>query len=99
MVILLPVKAAGVMGDKRTYEQVIALRVVTSKDFMTADWYAFPPEVSRRVLSRITDEVNSITPLMVYLRSLLPSWSSYDCRRYAMNIHKTIHTIGRYMLT
>ena len=38
--ILLPVKAVGVMGDKRTYEQVIALRAVQSEDFMTADWYA-----------------------------------------------------------
>jgi GMP synthase (glutamine-hydrolysing) len=36
--VLLPVRAVGVMGDKRTYEQVIALRAVTSEDFMTADW-------------------------------------------------------------
>ncbi|KAI6114873.1 GMP synthase [Pisolithus croceorrhizus] len=39
--VLLPVKAVGVMGDKRTYEQVIGLRAVTSEDFMTADWYDF----------------------------------------------------------
>lgn len=38
--VLLPVKAVGVMGDRRTYEQVIALRAVQTEDFMTADWYA-----------------------------------------------------------
>lgn len=38
--VLLPVRAVGVMGDKRTYEQVITLRAVTTEDFMTADWYA-----------------------------------------------------------
>ncbi|KAG2108684.1 GMP synthase [Suillus discolor] len=53
--------AAGMMGDKRTYEQVITLRPpVTLKDFMTADWYAFPPEVSHRVLSRITNEPSTV---------------------------------------
>jgi len=40
--VLLPVKAVGVMGDKRTYEQVIVLRAVQTEDFMTADWYAWP---------------------------------------------------------
>ncbi|KAG2354363.1 hypothetical protein BDR07DRAFT_1454144 [Suillus spraguei] len=46
MAILLPVKAVGVMDDKRTYEQVIALRAVTSEDFMTADWYVCVPSRS-----------------------------------------------------
>ncbi|KAG2357504.1 GMP synthase [Suillus spraguei] len=61
MAILLPVKAVGVMGDKRTYEQVIALRAVTSEDFMTADWYAFPPEVLRRIWSNEVSGINRVT--------------------------------------
>ncbi|KAG2359271.1 GMP synthase [Suillus spraguei] len=61
MAILLPVKAVGVMGDKRTYEQVIALRAVTSEDFMTADWYAFPPEVLRRISSNEVSGINRVT--------------------------------------
>ncbi|KAG2352416.1 GMP synthase C terminal domain-containing protein [Suillus spraguei] len=61
MTILLPVKAVGVMGDKRTYEQVIALRAVTSEDFMTADWYAFPPEVLRRISSNEVSGINRVT--------------------------------------
>jgi GMP synthase (glutamine-hydrolysing) len=51
--VLLPVRAVGVMGDKRTYEQVIALRAVQSEDFMTADWYVRNPEARvSRVLRR-----------------------------------------------
>ncbi|KAG2071160.1 GMP synthase [Suillus decipiens] len=73
MAILLPVKAVGVMGDKRTYEQVIALRAVTSEDFMTADWYAFPPEVLRRISSRITNEVSGINRVTYDISSKPPA--------------------------
>jgi GMP synthase (glutamine-hydrolysing) len=58
--VLLPVRAVGVMGDRRTYEQVIALRAVQSEDFMTADWFMFPPDVLRRISSRITNEISGI---------------------------------------
>ncbi|KAK4704041.1 GMP synthase (glutamine-hydrolyzing), partial [Phenoliferia sp. Uapishka_3] len=57
---LLPVKAVGVQGDRRTYEQVIVLRAVQTEDFMTADWFPFPPEVLRKISSRITNEVNGV---------------------------------------
>jgi GMP synthase (glutamine-hydrolysing) len=45
--VLLPVRAVGVQGDQRTYEQVIALRAVQSEDFMTADWLVLHPDVLR----------------------------------------------------
>ena len=45
--VLLPVRTVGVMGDQRTYENVAALRAVTTEDFMTADWDRFPPRRSR----------------------------------------------------
>jgi len=71
--VLLPVKAVGVMGDTRTYEQVIALRAVQSEDFMTADWYVFPPEVLRRISSRITNEVTGINRVTYDISSKPPA--------------------------
>lgn len=71
--VLLPVRAVGVMGDKRTYEQVIALRAVQSEDFMTADWYVFPPEVLRKISSRITNEVAGINRVTYDISSKPPS--------------------------
>jgi len=57
---LLPVKAVGVQGDRRTYEQVICVRAVKTEDFMTAEWFDFPPAVLRKLSNRITNEVNGI---------------------------------------
>ncbi|KAL8700053.1 MAG: hypothetical protein Q9201_005657 [Fulgogasparrea decipioides] len=57
---LLPIKAVGVMGDKRVHEQVIALRAVETTDFMTADWYPFDGSFLKRVSSRIVNEVSGI---------------------------------------
>ena len=59
-VALLPVKAVGVAGDARTYDQVVALRAVSTEDFMTADWFVFPPQVLKKISSRITNEVSTI---------------------------------------
>jgi GMP synthase (glutamine-hydrolysing) len=55
--VLLPVRSVGVMGDARTYENVVALRAVTSRDGMTADWYPFPHDVLGRISTRIINEV------------------------------------------
>ncbi|KAI5117370.1 hypothetical protein M0805_004360 [Coniferiporia weirii] len=71
--VLLPVKAVGVMGDKRTYEQVIALRAVQSEDFMTADWFVFPPEVLRKISSRITNEVEGVNRVTYDISSKPPA--------------------------
>ncbi len=57
---LLPVKAVGVMGDKRVHNQVIALRAVETSDFMTADWFAFDGEFLKRVSRRIVNEVDGV---------------------------------------
>ncbi|KAG6371731.1 hypothetical protein JVT61DRAFT_9079 [Boletus reticuloceps] len=71
--VLLPVKAVGVMGDKRTYEQVIALRAVQTEDFMTADWYVFPAEVLKRISSRITNEVKGVNRVTYDISSKPPA--------------------------
>ncbi|KAJ7716964.1 hypothetical protein DFH07DRAFT_861744 [Mycena maculata] len=71
--VLLPVKAVGVMGDSRTYEQVIALRAVQTEDFMTADWYVFPAEILRRISSRITNEVAGINRVTYDISSKPPA--------------------------
>jgi len=58
--VLLPVRTVGVMGDGRTYSEVIAIRAVTTDDFMTADWARIPFEVLARISSRIVNEVSGI---------------------------------------
>lgn len=85
--VLLPVKAVGVMGDKRTYEQVIALRAVQSEDFMTADWFCFPPEVLRKISSRITNEVEGVNRVTYDISSKPPAVSVLQCLpdEYSLN--------------
>lgn len=58
--VLLPVKTVGVMGDARTYEYVIALRVVESQDAMTADWVKLPYDLLERISNRIINEVKGV---------------------------------------
>ncbi|EEB09430.2 GMP synthase [Schizosaccharomyces japonicus yFS275] len=71
---LLPVKAVGVMGDKRTYEQVIALRAITTHDFMTADWFdGFSVAFLKKVSSRICNEVNGVNRVFYDISSKPPA--------------------------
>ena len=57
---LFPTKVVGVMGDKRVYEQIVALRAVVTTDFMTADWFEFEPALLKRISSRIVNEVDGV---------------------------------------
>lgn len=69
---LLPVKAVGVMGDKRVHDQVIALRAVETSDFMTADWYPFDGEFLKIVSRRIVNEVNGVCRVVYDITSKPP---------------------------
>jgi GMP synthase (glutamine-hydrolysing) len=76
--ILLLVRSVGVMGDQRTYENVAALRAVTTSDFMTADWYRFPHEVLDRISRRIVNEVRGINRVVYDVSSKPPSTIEWE---------------------
>jgi GMP synthase (glutamine-hydrolysing) len=76
--VLLPVRSVGVMGDERTYENVLGLRAVTSTDGMTADWYPFPYDVLGRISSRIINEVTGINRVVYDVSSKPPSTIEWE---------------------
>ncbi|MDO9572938.1 MAG: glutamine-hydrolyzing GMP synthase [Candidatus Omnitrophota bacterium] len=76
--ILLPIKSVGIMGDERTYENVAALRCVSSFDGMTADWVKLPYEVMERISNRIINEVKGINRVVYDISSKPPATIEWE---------------------
>ena len=76
--ILLPVKTVGVMGDERTYDNVVAVRAVTSVDGMTADWARLPAEVLASISARVINEVKGVNRVVFDISSKPPSTIEWE---------------------
>ena len=76
--VFLPVRSVGVMGDGRTYEYVVALRAVETKDFMTAGWYQLPYEDLARISGRIINEVKGINRVVYDISSTPPATIEWE---------------------
>jgi GMP synthase (glutamine-hydrolysing) len=76
--VMLPLKSVGIMGDQRTYENILAIRAVTSDDAMTADWAPLPHEVLARISTRIINEVRGVNRVVYDISSKPPSTIEWE---------------------
>ncbi|MEN6319210.1 MAG: glutamine-hydrolyzing GMP synthase [Syntrophaceae bacterium] len=76
--VLLPVKSVGIMGDQRTYENILAIRAVTSDDAMTADWAKLPHEILGKISNRIINEVRGVNRVVYDISSKPPSTIEWE---------------------